>query len=127
MAVTRVIGRKMRRRVESCMFFFSSRRRHTRFDCDWSSDVCSSDLHGHVLAMCDWCNLHYGRHGSKPDRVELAHDKDLGRSEERRVGKECRSRWSPDHQKKKREMLRTPVSMTIPHVRSLTPLNGRQL
>src|SRR5688572_32868887 len=29
-------------------FFFSSRRRHTRFDCDWSSDVCSSDL-GHRL------------------------------------------------------------------------------
>src|SRR2546430_5243290 len=27
-----------------CFFFFSSRRRHTRFDCDWSSDVCSSDL-----------------------------------------------------------------------------------
>src|SRR2546430_7301318 len=25
------------------IFFFSSRRRHTRFDCDWSSDVCSSD------------------------------------------------------------------------------------
>src|SRR5246127_2256170 len=31
-------------------FFFSSRRRHTRFDCDWSSDVCSSDL---------VCNLHH--------------------------------------------------------------------
>src|SRR3989475_13176848 len=30
--------------VLSCFFFFSSRRRHTRFDCDWSSDVCSSDL-----------------------------------------------------------------------------------
>src|SRR5256886_6065625 len=37
--------------AESCLvavgivfFFFSSRRRHTRFDCDWSSDVCSSDL-----------------------------------------------------------------------------------
>src|SRR2546430_9063982 len=31
-------------------FFFSSRRRHTRFDCDWSSDVCSSDLSdaGHI-------------------------------------------------------------------------------
>src|SRR2546430_12894059 len=28
----------------ACIFFFSSRRRHTRFDCDWSSDVCSSDL-----------------------------------------------------------------------------------
>src|SRR5256886_16976880 len=26
------------------LFCFSSRRRHTRFDCDWSSDVCSSDL-----------------------------------------------------------------------------------
>src|SRR6266481_1279631 len=27
-------------------FFFSSRRRHTRWNCDWSSDVCSSDLSG---------------------------------------------------------------------------------
>src|SRR5712691_12407597 len=34
-------------------FFFSSRRRHTRFDCDWSSDVCSSDLldREHVLEL----------------------------------------------------------------------------
>src|SRR5256886_4632302 len=32
--------------LEFC-FFFSSRRRHTRFDCDWSSDVCSSDLEFH--------------------------------------------------------------------------------
>src|SRR2546430_7760114 len=31
-------------------FYFSSRRRHTRFDCDWSSDVCSSDLNS-VLAV----------------------------------------------------------------------------
>src|SRR2546430_12528567 len=30
--------------VDMFAFFFSSRRRHTRFDCDWSSDVCSSDL-----------------------------------------------------------------------------------
>src|SRR2546430_9710346 len=30
--------------LSSFFFFFSSRRRHTRFDCDWSSDVCSSDL-----------------------------------------------------------------------------------
>src|SRR5690242_21199435 len=28
------------------IFFFSSRRRHTRLTCDWSSDVCSSDLRG---------------------------------------------------------------------------------
>src|SRR5256886_10168832 len=32
------------RYVSIVFFFFSSRRRHTRFDCDWSSDVCSSDL-----------------------------------------------------------------------------------
>src|SRR2546430_9275908 len=31
-----------------CCFFFSSRRRHTRLDCDWSSDVCSSDLSAEV-------------------------------------------------------------------------------
>src|SRR5688572_5076584 len=32
--------------VAETLFFFSSRRRHTSFDCDWSSDVCSSDLLG---------------------------------------------------------------------------------
>src|SRR5882762_4642805 len=32
-------------------FFFSSRRRHTRFKCDWSSDVCSSDLNLDVVAQ----------------------------------------------------------------------------
>src|SRR2546430_7093781 len=36
--------RARRRGAVDCFFFFSSRRRHTRFDCDWSSDVCSSDL-----------------------------------------------------------------------------------
>src|SRR5688572_31975157 len=35
----------------SFIFFFSSRRRHTRFDCDWSSDVCSSDLVLHKDAL----------------------------------------------------------------------------
>src|SRR6266853_5617923 len=34
-------------------FFFSSRRRHTRFDCDWSSDVCSSDLIRRTAALQD--------------------------------------------------------------------------
>src|SRR5256886_7580664 len=34
-------------------FFFSSRRRHTRFDCDWSSDVCSSDLQEPALSRGD--------------------------------------------------------------------------
>src|SRR2546427_7955195 len=39
------------------LFFFSSRRRHTRFDCDWSSDVCSSDLApaaSHEAAVPGW-------------------------------------------------------------------------
>src|SRR5256886_12691521 len=36
--------------VDDVLFFFSSRRRHTRFDCDWSSDVCSSDLNLKFLA-----------------------------------------------------------------------------
>src|SRR5256886_11536048 len=35
---------KMSRLICFWIFFFSSRRRHTRFDCDWSSDLCSSDL-----------------------------------------------------------------------------------
>src|SRR2546430_4382985 len=38
---SRFVGHEM---LHSVFFFFSSRRRHTRFDCDWSSDVCSSDL-----------------------------------------------------------------------------------
>src|SRR6267143_3315147 len=34
-------------------FFFSSRRRHTRWNCDWSSDVCSSDLEEHEQDRAD--------------------------------------------------------------------------
>src|SRR2546427_10905679 len=40
-------------------FFFSSRRRHTRFDCDWSSDVCSSDLPGIFLSCLRGSELHH--------------------------------------------------------------------
>src|SRR5260370_330411 len=43
----------------SCLvifFFFSSRRRHTRFKCDWSSDVCSSDLESQDMQI--GLNLH---------------------------------------------------------------------
>src|SRR5256886_3766368 len=42
------------KREDLCLsfcFFFSSRRRHTRFDCDWSSDVCSSDLAADSLGL----------------------------------------------------------------------------
>src|SRR6476661_6672748 len=76
-------------------FFFSSRRRHTRFKCDWSSDVCSSDLCVGVVRN-GWHNCPSSS-ASRPGPVSRTE-----RSEERRVGKECRSRWSPDHSKKKR-------------------------
>src|SRR5690606_40138990 len=98
--------------------FFSSRRRHTRFSRDWSSDVCSSDL---ILL-----NERYTESASALEDAEIAlipkenffelmfnkpaiatkfikllsgdikekEEQMLGfRSEERRVGKECRSRW----------------------------------
>src|SRR6266567_318020 len=41
-------------------FFFSSRRRHTRFDCDWSSDVCSSDLKAGPRNLLRWQLTHAG-------------------------------------------------------------------
>src|SRR5690606_39538894 len=92
------------------LFFFSSRRRHTRFSRDWSSDVCSSDLDRLVLT-----NEPSGEPvqvvtpavgdagvdpGSLPARLCPVRSVTPGlagklRSEERRVGKECRSRWSP--------------------------------
>src|SRR5688572_13540081 len=81
-------------------FFFSSRRRHTRFDCDWSSDVCSSDLtcadprDPPVLACRSGPPWHPDRAAGRPPPPAPA------RSEERRVGKECRSRWWADHWKK---------------------------
>src|SRR5438128_12502127 len=75
-------------------FFFSSRRRHTRCYRDWSSDVYSSDLH-HLHMLGRELRDHIGR-----DRGGIA------RSEERRVGKECRSRRSPKHEKKKRQSFR---------------------
>src|SRR5699024_11330403 len=107
-------------------FFFSSRRRHTRSKRDWSSDVCSSDLlHPHLLRQ-----LHRGRQ-SKVGHANVLHHLALAsgriaatalkgapkrpsgvvhlalvglevRSEERRVGKEGRSRRWEDREKEKR-------------------------
>src|SRR5690606_39740080 len=76
------------------LFFFSSRRRHTRFSRDWSSDVCSSDLpHAEILTFVK-DNL------AKEAGLELEVKEftdyvtpNTARSEERRVGKECRSGW----------------------------------
>src|SRR5256886_4070141 len=95
-------------------FFFSSRRRHTRFDCDWSSDVCSSDLgRGRVVLTATSATqlawegdeptspsifTRYLVRGLKTGEADSNKDGSITvRSEERRVGKECRSRWSPYH------------------------------
>src|SRR2546427_6049707 len=86
-------------------FFFSSRRRHTRFDCDWSSDVCSSDLLEETRRITrkrgvDVVIDSVGQETWDKSLRALARGGRLvtcGRSEERRVGKECRSRWSPYH------------------------------
>src|SRR5438034_8270151 len=84
-------------------FFFSSRRRHTRSLCDWSSDVCSSDLSrcpvGDLAAL-----LRIVVERTQADRddafletfAEAVALEEL-RSEERRVGKECRSRGARCH------------------------------
>src|SRR5690606_40083139 len=86
-------------------FFFSSRRRHTRFSRDWSSDVCSSDLNLVPCAIC-WqpfiaSGIIIPRTVSVPLHCCLPHilgfHIHMPRSEERRVGKECRSRWEPYH------------------------------
>src|SRR5258705_8992563 len=98
------------------VFFFSSRRRHTRCLSDWSSDVCSSDLNplppGTLLGYV--VNGGNGQHSRLtsitlnfsmpidaaklmvPGAIVLTRTTAM-RSEERRVGKECRSRWSPYH------------------------------
>src|SRR5690606_40507759 len=98
------------------VFFFSSRRRHTRFSRDWSSDVCSSDLsYGgesvnnsifgvnanyatEIPFLTRWVNklpnIDTDVESNLSVRGEFAYL--LPRSEERRVGKECRSGGSPD-------------------------------
>src|SRR5207253_4884104 len=110
-----------------CSFFFSSRRRHTRWPRDWSSDVCSSDLldPGFLIGI-----ITNGRQPQSGDPKQTAMPakggnagltdqdvKDLaayviqqnhnpGRSEERRVGKECRSGWVPDAEKTRENSMR---------------------
>src|SRR5688572_32636442 len=96
----------------SCLtfFFFSSRRRHTRFDCDWSSDVCSSDLFAAMYLSFNSTILEENqvtdfliriiqpRLSALPgvQKADILGGRTFAmriRSEERRVGKECRSRW----------------------------------
>src|SRR5690606_39330877 len=93
-------------------FFFSSRRRHTRFSRDWSSDVCSSDLPTDILNFPDESiNQYIGMEQTYTDNTfytqnalsmswkikkwTLTEEYSV-RSEERRVGKECRFGLSAD-------------------------------
>src|SRR5207302_2970357 len=92
------------------IFFFSSRRRHTRFSRDWSSDVCSSDLGSdqadlllegsgaRILELSEETpgrtgsnqggRLHLSNKSELPSRLPAGTDRGrLSRSEERRVGK----------------------------------------
>src|SRR5437870_6498795 len=110
-----------------CFFFFSSRRRHTRWPRDWSSDVCSSDLlrrereiiapfpiglaavavyiipRAAYLLWFDRAPL-TSAGLTEPRQLALITETTLAalvaalafRSEERRVGKECTSRWGTD-------------------------------
>src|SRR5699024_12133075 len=99
-------------------FFFSSRRRHTRSKRDWSSDVCSSDLTGAFAGLQNvvdrignWMtNTIHGMNMRFPEiwsdsQNSRSYDIDMHfiapyatnfRSEERRVGKEWRCRWSTE-------------------------------
>src|SRR5256885_13182633 len=96
------------------LFFFSSRRRHTRLQGDWSSDVCSSDLSMGVIEPARGLYATIGMAADPVPRgpvallsqsgaiasslLSRALEQGIGlRSEERRVGKEGRSRWSPYH------------------------------
>src|SRR5437762_10647927 len=112
--------------VVRCFFFFSSRRRHTRYIGDWSSDVCSSDLLENLLQV-NLKKVLKIRHVAAialgftvADGILLVLSQLLpmlgpsviivtiiaglayslilftGRSEERRVGKECRLLWLPE-------------------------------
>src|SRR5947207_4394525 len=104
-------------------FFFSSRRRHTRSLCDWSSDVCSSDLDSPPTAKVSDGHSESLRQKSlrracpppnaaaslQPPRIDgvVGPQRDdaaegqrracRGRSEERRVGKEGSSGWWQEH------------------------------
>src|SRR5690348_18346037 len=102
------------------LFFFSSRRRHTRWTGDWSSDVCSSDLvvADYAANLPEMKQLETnGVNTIATDASEKAQKYLQGnltregqnianslqgktRSEERRVGKECRSQRSTYHEKK---------------------------
>src|SRR5690606_39888320 len=96
--------------VSGCIvlaFFFSSRRRHTRFSRDWSSDVCSSDLENPAKRWKERNTSGDPERESRSFRLLRRNSLQSGyfgaRSEERRVGKEGRSRGSRGQERQKRQ------------------------
>src|SRR5699024_11820877 len=108
--------------AHTLIFFFSSRRRHTRSKRDWSSDVCSSDLRSfHCPGIC-FCTVGgfsaagfhaAGKPAAKKEQgQEISREKiprfsslslSHPRSEERRVGKEWRSSWAREQYNEKNQ------------------------
>src|SRR5438477_11399596 len=105
------------------VFFFSCRRRHTRLTCDWSSDVCSSDLAALFVATtvlsaqqaappatdgaaCWALSTVVATNKAAPKQSRKAMLFFKCRSEERRVGKECGSRRSQELKKRKTTLAR---------------------
>src|SRR3546814_1031413 len=82
-----------------CLFFFKQKTAYEMRISDWSSDVCSSDLH--ALPDFGRCIIRHQIGCDVPPSLSVEEIERNGRSEERRVGKECvstcRSRWSPYH------------------------------
>src|SRR5207247_3586930 len=89
----------------ACYFLFSSRRRHTRSTRDWSSDVCSSDLHNWQSSVSvqqqvrpgmalnvGYFRTWYGGFLATDNQAVTAASYESYRSEERRVGKEWTGR-----------------------------------
>src|SRR5439155_13627260 len=93
---------KTAKRIMMLDLFFSSRRRHTRWPRDWRSDVCSSDL-ARLAVPERWAgwvkdgvtiDLHVEAFPRETFQGKISRiNPAVARSEERRVGKECRCRW----------------------------------
>ena len=79
-------------------FFFKQKTAYEIRPRDWSSDVCSSDLvRGYISCVLDCPYEGEVSPKAVADVARALDDMGCYRSEERRVGKECRSRWSPYH------------------------------
>src|SRR5947209_18746600 len=106
-------------------FFFSSRRRHTRYWRDWSSDVCSSDLSSFPGLRIAGPSKQAGElEGSKVHAKQFSERHGIPtagvRSEERRVGKECICRWAPGRHEEKTQM-RAPLRTVRKHSTNAPP------